>query len=204
VSDGPGPHSLDYGKPPMGRVRGSLALAARWGSLPAGLILCLACTYVGVTTGATWVYVGVYAGAPLAFFGLVAFCAGLSWRRRGQMLRGVRFRMGATPEVQLDLRVRTRTLPLSALEIIEVHAMTEWADMYDPDPRNRDTPPWLRLRFRTRRGRRSGWYCLMPVHLTGAPAAESLRGLLAGTDVTVVDIRRDDRARAGLSADRSR
>jgi len=158
----------------MGTVRGGVLLAARWGALPVGLALCCV--------------------------------AGSVWRSRGRALRGVTFRVGGgEPElVQLDFPVRTRMRPMSELEVVEVHAMTEWVDMYDTDTRNRDTPPWLRLRFGAPSRRQADWYCLTPILLAGAPASELLSGLLAGTQVTIVDVRRRDRARAGLSADRVR
>lgn len=204
MSDGQPLSALRYGKPPLGIAMGCLAAAARWGTLPAGLVMVGGSVLTGLTTsGFVAVSVLCYPGALMMFFGLFAVLTGVTWRRRGRQLRGVTLSLAPAPAVQLDFRTRSRLRPLSELRAIEVHAMTEWFSDSDRDPVHRDTPPWLLLTFAKPPGRtgsrRAGRYCLLPVFLGGAaPAAEQLRAFLAGTHVTVTDVRNHDRARAGL------
>lgn len=184
----------------MGPVRGRVAVLLRYGTLPISFVLVFG-SLIQLIPGVHWqipLWLSTPAGlvgALLMFGGVIAFSAGLLWRSRGRMLRGVEFRLDqSTPMVRLDLRTRTRYRPLSQLSAVEVWCTVEFVDMYDND-RDKDISVWLRLEFR----HPSNAYCLPPVFLTRAgvdrtTVATLLRRALAGTDVHVVE--RSGHARA--------
>jgi hypothetical protein len=176
----------------------------RYGTLPVAAAIIAAVFVFGWDQ--TWGGIVVVVAVIMVFFGLVALLAGLMWRLRGRQLRGVEFYLDRpTPTVLLHQRTRTRDRPLSALHTIELHYMSEWVNTYEAES-DRDRPPWLRLGFDNPSGRRSTWYCLIPVHLSqthrhGPSIAAGLRKALAGTHVEILENHAEwrHRKRAGLT-----
>ncbi|HEY3611472.1 MAG TPA: hypothetical protein VGL06_28520 [Pseudonocardiaceae bacterium] len=185
--------SLRYGASTLRPLRGSAALLGRYGTLPVGAAMIAVVFVPGWDLlSQPWSAYVIVVGAVLVFFGLIGLLAGLMWRLRGRQLRGIVFRLDQpTPMVLLHHRTRTRHRPLSALRTIEVRYMSEWVNTYE-DERDRDRPPWLRLRFDNLPSRRSTWYCLTPAHLNqthphAASMVAELRNALAGAPVEIVE-----------------
>lgn len=190
------PATASYGLPPLGRVRGWAAVLLTYTTLPVGvaLVMLVALAHWGpVLRG-----IAMILGAIVAFFGLVALSAGLTWRRHGRPLRGVVFHLDEQPPViLLNGRTGASVRPLSQLRTIEVR-YSSGGDQYHPE--DGDESPWLCLRFADPATR----YHLTPYFLNhftvdhrgfdsvnGGPSlvTRQLRTLLAAHDVVVSDDR---------------
>jgi hypothetical protein len=180
---------MRYGRPPLGPLLGVVALAGRYGACPIGAVAAVALIVLpdrDTMPGwlATVSTIGIVVAVLVACYGCVAIRAGIMWRSRGRMVRGVAFLTDEPePVVRLDSRTRSHCLPLRELRTVEVHRMGEWVSDHE-DRRDRDRPPWLRLDFGATR------YCLPPIHLDrpdATPAAD-LRAALAGTGIHVEDV----------------
>ncbi|HEY1573512.1 MAG TPA: hypothetical protein VGG05_19380 [Pseudonocardiaceae bacterium] len=180
---------MRYGRPPLGPVPGAAAVLGRCGACPIGAVAAVALIVLpdrDTMPGrlATVSTIGIVVAVLVTCYGRVAIRAGIMWRSRGRMVRGVAFLTDEPePVVRLDSRTRSHCLPLRDLRTIEVHRMGEWVSDHE-DRRDRDRPPWLRLDFGAAR------YCLLPIHLnrTDAKLTADLRAALAGTGIHIEDV----------------